>query len=137
MQSRATLLMKGHVRWNVLSGSWECCLLLGGIGFKRAHKGWHESELSLPAGVPERRQFEVPPIEWIKDMRTPPADIILAEFHRQKGDWAPSDSQQLGSNDDSSSSPTSVVDHKPVTAPSTAPDSPRISGGCWAAFARM
>ena len=97
----------------------------------KVHTKDHVYDLSILAGVPERREFEVPPVEWIKDMRTPPADIILAEFHRQKGDWAPSDSQHLGSNDDSSSSPTSVVDHKPVTAPSTAPDSPRISGWCF------
>ena len=31
-----------------------------------------------------RRPVEVPPTSWIDDMRTPPADIILQEFHRQK-----------------------------------------------------
>ena len=28
--------------------------------------------------------MEVAPTSWIDDMRTPPADIILQEFHRQK-----------------------------------------------------
>lgn len=38
----------------------------------------------MPAGLIARRPVEVPPTAWIDDMRTPPADIILQEFHRQK-----------------------------------------------------
>lgn len=35
-------------------------------------------------GLPARRPVEVPPSSWIEDMRTPAADLILMEFHRQK-----------------------------------------------------
>lgn len=35
-------------------------------------------------GLPARRPLEVPPRSWIDDMRTPAADLILLEFHRQK-----------------------------------------------------
>lgn len=38
----------------------------------------------MSAGQVARRPVEVPPTSWIDDMRTPPADIILQEFHRQK-----------------------------------------------------
>jgi len=36
------------------------------------------------SGLPARRPVEVPPSSWIEDMRTPAADLILMEFHRQK-----------------------------------------------------
>lgn len=39
---------------------------------------------SLSTGLPARRPLEVPPRSWIDDMRTPAADLILLEFHRQK-----------------------------------------------------
>ena len=43
------------------------------------------SESSMvQAGAPVRRPLEVPPRSWIDDMRTPAADLILLEFHRQK-----------------------------------------------------
>lgn len=45
----------------------------------------HEcSPVSHDAGVPARRPLEVPPRSWIDSMRTPAADLILLEFHRQK-----------------------------------------------------
>lgn len=38
----------------------------------------------MGTGLPARRPLEVPPRSWIDDMRTPAADLILLEFHRQK-----------------------------------------------------
>lgn len=38
----------------------------------------------MTTGAIVRRPVEAPPTSWIDDMRTPPADIILQEFHRQK-----------------------------------------------------
>ncbi|KAK9804380.1 hypothetical protein WJX72_010110 [[Myrmecia] bisecta] len=35
--------------------------------------------------LPEAREIEVPAQGWVEDMRTPPPDVILAEFYRQKG----------------------------------------------------
>lgn len=29
--------------------------------------------------------MDVPPASWVDDMRTPTPDVVLAEFHRQKG----------------------------------------------------
>lgn len=76
--------------------------------------------LMLDAGVtglPARRPVEVPPSSWIEDMRTPAADLILMEFHRQKY------SMEGEADGQENASPNSAFH----TDPAPQPDSP-ISG---------
>ena len=41
---------------------------------------------SVVAGMlPERGSLELPPAQWLEQMRTPPAEILLAEFRQQQG----------------------------------------------------
>ena len=69
------------------------------------------------AGLPARRPVEVPPSSWIEDMRTPAADLILMEFHRQKY------STEGEADGQENTSPNSAFH----TDPAPQPDSP-ISG---------
>ncbi len=68
-------------------------------------------------GLPARRPVEVPPSSWIDDMRTPAADLILMEFHRQKY------STEGEADGQENTSPNSAFH----TDPAPQPDSP-ISG---------
>ncbi len=69
------------------------------------------------SGLPARRPVEVPPSSWIEDMRTPAADLILMEFHRQKY------STEGEADGQENTSPNSAFH----TDPAPQPDSP-ISG---------
>ena len=35
--------------------------------------------------LPDRGTLELPPTQWVDQMRTPPAEILLAEFRQQQG----------------------------------------------------
>lgn len=73
--------------------------------------------VAVGTGLPARRPVEVPPSSWIEDMRTPAADLILMEFHRQKY------STEGEADGQENTSPNSAFH----TDPAPQPDSP-ISG---------
>ncbi len=45
------------------------------------------AEACLLAGLlPDKGTLELPPAQWFEHMRTPPAEMLLAEFRQQQGE---------------------------------------------------
>lgn len=83
------------------------------------------------AALPARRPVEVPPSSWIDDMRTPAADLILMEFHRQKY------STEGEADGQENTSPNSAFNTEPPPQPESPPSGLLLLIECTSRLASM